>query len=417
MRLWNKTTSEQWAISDSALNNILSIAEKENATPEAVAAKLGKQLENTYTVIERDGVAVLPVTGPLFRYTNFYTLFFGASSYERIALDFNAALDNPDIKSIIFDFDSPGGEVNGCAELASMIYEARGKKPIVGYASGDCASGAYWIASACEEIHVSETAALGSIGVVAVYRNTKGDTKNIEIVSSQSPNKRLDPTNDKAREKIQTRIDALANVFINSVSKHRNISPETVKEEYGQGDVFIGQEAVKRGLADSGGTLEQLINQLSQSNEDPHPAGFFSSKENTLMNLEELEAAHPDLCKQLVSKGEKEGIEKERKRISAVLDSDDAKGRGALAQHLAFNTDLTPEAIGTALKAVPAKAETSTPEKKTPEKVSGFDDVMASIANPDIEAGSENEDGEEETGEQIAARIAGYSNKKVKESV
>ena len=169
MRIWNRITGDPWAITETALHTILEIAARENERPEAVAAKLGRELQNTYQVTEREGVAILPITGPLFRYANLFTKVSGASSYELIARDFTAALENPQIKAIILDIDSPGGEVNGVSELSNMIFEARGKKPVSAYASGDAASGAYWIASAADEIVVSETAALGSIGVVAIY--------------------------------------------------------------------------------------------------------------------------------------------------------------------------------------------------------------------------------------------------------
>ena len=212
MRLWNQLAREPWAITETAMQTILSVAARENESPEAVASKLGRELQNTYNATEREGVAILPVTGPLFRYANIFTSISGATSYELIAKDFRIALDNPQIKAIILDIDSPGGEVNGVSELSSMIYEARGKKPILAYASGDAASGAYWIASAADEIVVSETSALGSIGVVGMYR-ADDDNKTIEIVSSQSPHKRLDVSSDEGRLRLQTRIDSMADVF------------------------------------------------------------------------------------------------------------------------------------------------------------------------------------------------------------
>lgn len=424
MRFWNKASHEPWAISSSALSTILEIASRQNETPETVAAKLGKQLDNTYSVTERDGVAIIPVAGPLFRYTNFWTLWSGATSYERIAHDFHQIVDDPKINSVIFDFDSPGGEVNGCAELASLIFDSRGKKPIIAYASGDCASGAYWIASACDRIVTSETAQLGSIGVVAVYRNSQRERDDeIEIVSSQSPFKRLDPSEDAGRDKIQTRIDALADVFINAIAKHRNRSPDVVKSEYGQGDVFIGQTAVERGLADSGGTFEKLITQLSTTTKNPASPVFFMSEEKP-MDIDTLKADHPLVYQHVFDEGSK----KERARIGAILGAEEATHRQALAQHLAFNSDLAPEAIQVALLQAPENKPTplspttptspikgttaqETNTKQKPDVASGFVDVMASLGNPDIQTGGDNDSSEEESGEQIAARIAAYSNR------
>ncbi|MCC3862679.1 S49 family peptidase, partial [Emcibacteraceae bacterium Y4] len=132
----------------------MDIAARQNEPPEAVAAKLGRELQNTHRLEMRENIAVLPLVGPLFRYANLFTQVSGASSYELLAKDFTAALENPEVQAIVLNIDSPGGEVNGCAELADMIYEARGRKPVIAYASGDAASGAYWIAAAADEIVV-----------------------------------------------------------------------------------------------------------------------------------------------------------------------------------------------------------------------------------------------------------------------
>lgn len=112
--------------------------------------------------------------------------------------------------------------------------DARGTKPVIAYASGDAASGAYWIASATDEIVVSETSALGSIGVVGIYRGktTKEFTETVEIVSSQSPHKRLDPMSDDGRAKLQTRIDAMADVFVSTIARNRSVTPDHVLEHY-----------------------------------------------------------------------------------------------------------------------------------------------------------------------------------------
>ena len=217
MRVWNKAADEPWAITSSALTTILILPQGKTHRLKRSQLKLGRELQNSYRLEMRDGIAVLPVVGPLFRYANLFTQVSGASSYELLAKDFTQAVENPDVKAIVLNIDSPGGEVNGCAEFADMIHEARGVKPIIAYASGDAASGAYWIAAAADEIVVSKTSALGSIGVVGVYRGNKGEDA-VEVVSSQSPYKRLDPDTDDGRARLQKRIDAMADVFVEAAA-------------------------------------------------------------------------------------------------------------------------------------------------------------------------------------------------------
>jgi len=406
MRIWNKATAEPWAITETALQTILDIASRENEAPEAVAAKLGKELQNTHSVTERDGVAVIPVTGPLFRYANLFTMISGATSYEILAQDFMAALESPDITGIILDIDSPGGEVNGCAELANMIFDARGRKPIIAYASGDAASGAYWIASAADEVVASETSGLGSIGVVGVYRKPKEEKngpQTIEIVSSQSPHKRLDPETDTGRAKLQVRIDAMAEVFVNTLARNRGIDPPQVIERFGGGDILIGAHAVNAGLADRIGSLEKLIAELSSAS-DPaeNQRGFLlpnhQLKEPT-MNKDTLSQEHPDLLAQIQNEASAEARTAERTRIQSILDSESAAGREPLARHLAFSTDMAADAAVAMLEKAP-KEEPPAPEQP---KTGSFDQVMRDLGNPKITPAA---NPDEEDADTVAKRVA-----------
>ncbi len=383
MRAWNKATSEPWAITETALQTILDIAARENESPEAVAAKLGRELQNTHRTTEREGVALIPVTGPLFRYANIFTMISGATSYEMLAQDFIAAVENPDIHAILLDIDSPGGEVNGCAELASLIYEARGSKPIIAYASGDAASGAYWIASAADEIVVSETSGLGSIGVVGVYRKPREDKngpQTIEIVSSQSPFKRLDPESDDGRARLQARMDAMAEVFVTTIARNRGIDAPQVLERFGGGDVLIGAHAVTAGLADRIGSLEKLVSQLATANPALQRGFLLSASQptpqpkETLMDVNSLTENHPDLLAQVQT----DARNAERIRIQTVLESEAATGREALARHLAFATDMaTDMAVG-----MLGKAPKEEPKAATP---GSFEQVMRDLGNPSIQ--------------------------------
>ena len=399
MRVWNKAADEPWAITSSALTTILDIAARQNAPPEAVAAKLGRELQNSYRLEMRDGIAVLPVVGPLFRYANLFTQVSGASSYELLAKDFTQAVENPDVKAIILNIDSPGGEVNGCAEFADMIHEARGVKPIVAYASGDAASGAYWIAAAADEIVVSKTSALGSIGVVGVYRGNKGEDA-VEVVSSQSPYKRLDPDTDDGRARLQKRIDAMADVFVDAVAKYRGVASSHVQNHYGSGDVFIGDAAVKQGLADRIGSFEKLLSEISGnpvSEPSPHSINP-NQQEKSMDDIQSLREAYPDLTASLEQDAVKQGVATERSRVQGILSHDEANARTLLAQHLAFETDMEVEAAVSVL----SKAPLETP---TRDDVSGFSAAMEATPNPEITPSPETEDDSEEA---VAKRLATY---------
>lgn len=251
-----------WALDEDWLRTLRGIAIGEGEGPEAVAARLGRPLQNAQDVSVRNGVAVIPLVGPIFRYANLFTQVSGATSIEIFARDLRVALDDPQVKAILLEINSPGGQVDGVNEAADMI--AAAEKPIVAYVGGTAASAAYWLASAADRIVVDATARLGSIGVVTtvnVDKNAKDGT--VEIVSSQSPNKRADVTTAEGRSVVQAQVDSIADVFIDAVAANRGVSRDVVIGEFGGGSVKIGRAAIAAGMADSAGSLESTLATLA----------------------------------------------------------------------------------------------------------------------------------------------------------
>ena len=250
-----------WAIRPEWAKQMLTIARRDGLTPEAVAAELGQPLNNTRTVTVREGIATIPMSGPMFRYANIFADVSGATSYEALATDLRVALDDASVQAILLAVDSPGGEVFGASELSDMVFNARGTKPIVAHVSGFGASAAYWIASAADEVVTSSTGILGSLGVCmsVIVPGDEPDLfgdREIEFVSSQSPDKHLDPTSKAGREQHQAIVDKLAGVFVADAARNRGVAEATVLDRFGKGGTFIGTDAVAAGLADRVATFE-----------------------------------------------------------------------------------------------------------------------------------------------------------------
>jgi capsid assembly protease len=294
-RLFDFYASKSWAILPDSLQEMYDIyrtaidrkAIDVDFDPQAVSAKIGRPLDNARTVVVRDGVAILPVSGPIFRYANLFTEISGATSIEVLATDFRRALDDPTIQAIILEINSPGGEVDGTSELAQHVFNARGEKPVVAYASNLCCSAAFWLASGADEIVVADTASVGSIGVVGGVRLSKDKTV-VEFVSSRAKNKRPDPQTESGRTIIQSHIDALEDVFVETVAANRSLSVDSVV--INEGGVYVGQQAVDAGLADRVGTLEGLIAELSDSSKP-----YVSSRTQNLKQSSVVETSTDEL--------------------------------------------------------------------------------------------------------------------------
>lgn len=203
-----------------------------------------------------DGVAIIDVSGVILREEDIMCEFFGGASTLRISRQLAEATADESVKSILLYVNSPGGQVNGTAELADQIFQARNKKPVIAYISGDGYSAAYWLASQANKIYMHEAAGAGAIGVCYPMEPGKASEW---LVSDVSPNKRPEITDDTAKAQMQTMLDDLGQIFVNTVARGRGVEPDAVVSGFGGGDIFIASKAVERGLADEVGSFESAL--------------------------------------------------------------------------------------------------------------------------------------------------------------
>ncbi|MDQ4119891.1 MAG: S49 family peptidase [Acidobacteriota bacterium] len=295
-----------WAIVPEKLRSIVEVVTRTNdleafrssqeQQEKAVQCESGEYLEGARRATVRNGVAIIPVRGSIMRFGGWMSDFSGGTSVDTLARDLEVALNNANVFSILFDIHSPGGEVTGINELCDRIFAARKRKPMTAYVGGMGCSAAYWIASAVGDIAIDETAILGSIGVMAVYTDDskyqeKVGIEDIEFISSQSPYKNAPPTTDEGKKRIQARVDALAQVFIEKVARNRDEQVSNVLKNYGQGDVLVGENAIKAGLADRFSSFEETLQQLAEAHTPGYQKSSFSASDilpSTLISESDL---------------------------------------------------------------------------------------------------------------------------------
>jgi len=233
----------------------------------AKAAHGDRPMDNGDTYCVSDGVALVPVSGPLMRHSSMFTEISGATSYGNIARDLASALADDEVRAIALCINSPGGEVTGCGELAGTIRAASAIKPVTAYIEGLGCSAAYWLACGAPRIVAAPTAMIGSIGVRCSLIDDSGaqeklGAREIEIVSSGSPGKRGTPVNDAVIARAQTRVDDMAEIFVADVARNRGVSVATVLSDFGQGDAMIASKARAAGMVDEVDSLAGLLTRL-----------------------------------------------------------------------------------------------------------------------------------------------------------
>jgi ClpP class serine protease len=260
-----------WACTEAALDGILrAVASGLGPDDETIfhaalgelRAEFGAPADvSEYNHGEKIGnVGVVRVEGPIVPYASAFTRASGVTSVSGLSADLEAMASDASISRIAMVFDSPGGATTGISELASHI-GALGK-PVVGYVYGMAASAAYWIASACDEIISANTGMVGSIGTVMTVASGK-DADRVKIVSSQSPRKHADPETDEGRAHYQEIVDAMSDIFIDTVAANRNTDREDVLENYGRGGMVMADAAVSAGMVDGVSTFRSFMSAFS----------------------------------------------------------------------------------------------------------------------------------------------------------
>lgn len=268
--------TEIWALEESklvAMIDFLSyMADGQKFSAEEIEARIGKGAAQA--VARQEGaVAILPLQGVIGNRMNLMTAISGGTSSEMFGRAFQSALRDDGVKAIVIDVNSPGGAVDGTDELSSMIYAARGTKPIVAHANASANSAAYWIATAADELVVTPGfASIGNIGVRTSHDDMSKAMENEGIARTlisagkyKDEGNPLGPLSEEGRAAIQARVDKAYTGFVSAVARNRAVSVSTVRNGFGQGRSVDGDEAVALGMADSTATLEETLNRFGAS--------------------------------------------------------------------------------------------------------------------------------------------------------
>jgi signal peptide peptidase SppA len=268
--------SMPWAVQPEKLEAIQGFLELKlrggMASPETLAqirAASGEMQARAQSVAAggAGSIAVLPLYGLILQRGNVNDLSGpSCTSVVGFARDLRQAVNDPSVKSIVIDVDSPGGTVAGVDELAQEIYNARKQKKITAVSNCLCASAAYYLASQASEVVVSPSSTTGSIGVYATHVDTsKADEMDglkftlISYGAHKTDGNTYEPLSDAARADLQQLVDYYGGMFEKAVARGRGVKLEDVQKKFGQGRMFTAKDAVRIGLADRVGTLDDAL--------------------------------------------------------------------------------------------------------------------------------------------------------------
>jgi len=186
-------------------------------------------------------IAIVRIEGDLW---SFYT------SYVRSSLE--AAGNDPAVRAVVLDIASPGGEVTASEGLYFDVLNLREKKPVVASVGEMAASGAYYVASATDQIYAKPASAVGNVGVISFL--PEPDLMDEMLITTGPFKLSGGPQTEYVRQ-----MEVLKETFLAAILAQRedrlNVPPQVLS----RGEIYLGLQAQQLGIIDEIGSLSDAL--------------------------------------------------------------------------------------------------------------------------------------------------------------
>jgi len=261
-----------WSVESRALQSLVNRAENVTAQELEAAFSAFSEATSRKPALSMVGdVAVIGMSGPITYRETWMSMFFGGASIESMQNQFRMALADEDVKAIVFRCDTPGGTVEMVPEFADEIFAARGVKPIVAVADTMICSAGIWLAAQADQIWVSSSSLVGSIGVFMEHEDLSGmlEQAGVKITTISYGEHKTDgsqwlPLADEAQKGFQADVNQMGREFDGAMARGRGVSTKVVADTFGQGKVFRGRAVISAGLADKFGTAAVMMKRVTK---------------------------------------------------------------------------------------------------------------------------------------------------------
>lgn len=229
-----------------------------------LAGKVGGRIERAYSRSNMlpfdmvDNVAIIPVEGSLVHKGAWLGNSSGETSYQGLQAQIAMARKSNQVRGVVFEYDSYGGEVNGGFETARDIALLSKEKPTISILTDWAYSAGYLLASQSRQIVLPRYGGTGSIGVIMIHADYSQqlEDQGIKLTIIRSGKKKADgnpfePLNADIAEKWQAQADTIRQEFAAVVAQGRKNRITKAKALSTEAAVYDAAEAVAMGLADA----------------------------------------------------------------------------------------------------------------------------------------------------------------------
>jgi signal peptide peptidase SppA len=268
-------------------------------------------------------------------------------SYEQLGLELAQAVQSPDVRGILLRVDSEGGETSGAFDLADQVFAARQRKPVWAVVADLGASAGYLIASAATRVIATQSATLGSIGVVFNrFDVTKSlEAEGVQVIQIAQGARKLDgspvqPWREGSDEDTALRgyVQRFYGLFVDAVARYRGMTTEAVRAT--DAGVYVGADAVSIRLADEVASLDSSIARLATDISRPPAFPVPAIHQGGHMQPQDLAAALAAERQRTLAVLEVAGLVPGDRLKAAIVDGQTPEQLGAALHRVNRATDI-----------------------------------------------------------------------------
>lgn len=220
-----------------------------------------------------DKIALIPLRGVI---SSSIDGEIGDSMVDDLRMALEQARDDDEVRAVVLQIDSPGGEVTASDTIYEAVVKTRAKKPVVVHMGSVAASGGYYVACGGKYLMASDTTITGSIGVIIQTLNYEQLFNKVGLASVVFKSGKFKdmlngarPMTPEEREYVQGFVMGTYDKFLGIVAKERNLPADGLRNSVADGRILSGRDAHENKLIDGLGQIEDAFTKARDLGKSP----------------------------------------------------------------------------------------------------------------------------------------------------
>lgn len=227
-------------------------------------------------------IAVIPLQGVITKRGGWFS-----DGLDRVMRTVDTAMGSKAIGAVVLDVDSPGGSSYGLMEFADRIHSYRdNEKPLLAVANPLAASAAYWAGTAADQLIISPSGDVGSVGVWSLHMDFSKALDDFGVKPTfvyagkyKVEGNPYEPLTDEAREEIQRGVNEVYDQFVTALARNRGVSRSRVLADFGEGRVLSAERAKSAGMVDRIASMDEVLGTMAGGSTGRIAANFDAEKQ------------------------------------------------------------------------------------------------------------------------------------------